>query len=261
MSRTLRAALLAGAAFLGLTGGAGAATLIGLTAEGSLVRIDTETRRASAPVRVTGANGALLGIDVRPRDNMLYGVTAAGQIVRIDPMSGRATQVSMLNQRFESGGRAVVDFNPVADRLRLMGMSGMNFRVNVDTGEVATDGQLKYGADTPLSGTQPRITAGAYTNSMMGATQTALLTIDSALGQLNLQAPPNDGVQGMRGQIAGGVPAGAAFDILSDGTTNTGYLLAGGVLHTLNLENGTPTALGPVSGNTVGDIIDIAAMR
>lgn len=259
MTPSIRRLALAGAALFGLTGIAEAATLIGLTADGSLVRIDTETRHASAPVRVRGANGALLGIDVRPKDNSLYGVTESGQIVTIDPMTGAATGVSQLSERFDAGGRAVVDFNPVADRLRLMGMSGVNFRVNVDNGQVARDGQLKYQAGTSLAETTPRITAGAYTNSMAGAQQTALLTIDGVLGQLNLQAPPNDGVQQVRGTIGNGVSSTAAFDILSEGATNTGYLLAGGVLHRLDLEKGSPTPMGPVAGSA--EVIDIAAMR
>ncbi|MCR0984354.1 DUF4394 domain-containing protein [Roseomonas populi] len=259
MTRTIRRLALASAAFLGLGGVAQAATLIGLTTDGQLLRIDTETRRAAAPVRVRGAEGTLLGIDVRPADGKLYGVTDAGAIVTIDPATGMATKVSQLGERFESGGRAVVDFNPVADRLRLMGSSGTNFRVNVENGQVARDGGLKYQAGTPLAETMPRITAGAYTNSMAGAQQTMLLTVDGVLGQLNLQAPPNDGVQQMRGRIGPGVGASAAFDILSEGATNTGYLLAGGVLHTLNLENGTPTPLGPVAGSA--EVIDIAAMR
>ncbi|MBI0536402.1 DUF4394 domain-containing protein [Roseomonas sp. KE2513] len=260
MTHSLRRLALAGAAFLGLaTAEAGAATLIGLTAEGSLVRIDAEARRASSPVRVRGADGALLGIDVRPADGKLYGVTDRGAIVTIDPTTGAATKVSQLSEAFESGGRAVVDFNPVADRLRLMGANGTNFRVNVETGAVVRDGQLKYGPGTPLAETVPRVTAGAYTNSMAGATATMLLTIDSVLGQLNLQAPPNDGVQQVRGRIGNGVPGTAALDILAEGSTNTAYLLASGVLHTVNLENGSSTALGPVRG--ADEVIDIAAMR
>ncbi|WP_376087855.1 DUF4394 domain-containing protein [Roseomonas sp. CCTCC AB2023176] len=260
MANVLAAGLLAGVSLVALSATASAATLVGLTADGMLVRMDTESRRASAPVRVTGANGSLLGIDVRPKDGMLYGVTTAGQIVRIDAANGRATQVSMLNQRFESGGRAVVDFNPVADRLRLMGMSGQNFRVNVDTGEVATDGTLKYALDSSLSGTMPRITAGAYTNSMQGATATQLLTIDTILGQLNLQAPPNDGVQQMRGRIGNGLPASVAFDIAASGGASTGYLLAGNTLHTVNLETGAPTVLGPLANAPRTEIIDIAVL-
>ncbi len=251
--------ILALAAGLALTGGAEAATLLGLTADNSLVRIDTETRRAAAPIRVTGTDGRLLGIDQRPQDGRIYGVTERGQIVTIDPATGAATQVSRLNTPFESGGRAVVDFNPVANRLRLMGMSGQNLRVNVDTGEAVRDGALKYQAGTPLAETTPRIVAGAYTNSMAGATATALYTIDTLVGALNLQAPPNDGVQQPKGMLGTGVPAGVAFDILAEG--NRGFVLAGGTLHMVNLETGALAAAGAVQGLPPSEVIDITAMR
>jgi hypothetical protein len=256
-------ALLLGGALAATASAADAATLIGLTADNQLVRIDTETRRASAPVRVSGAAGKLLGIDVRPADGKLYGLTDSGQIVTIDSTTGMAARVSQLGERFESGGRAVVDFNPVADRLRVMGMNGANLRVNVQTGEAAKDGQLKYAAGTPWAETGPRVVAGAYTNSAAGAQQTALLTIDSLTRTLNLQAPPNDGAQQPRGEVAASLPAGVAFDILADGQgNNRGFLLAGGKLHDVDLQTGRATALGAVSGLPGGaEVIDIAAMR
>jgi hypothetical protein len=261
MTSTLRFTL-AAAAMIAAAQASQAATLIGLTADNALVSIDSETRRAGAPVRVTGADGRLLGIDQRPQDGKIYGVTERGQIVTVDPATGRATQVSRLNMPFESGGRAVVDFNPAANRLRLMGMGGVNFRVNVDTGEVVRDGELKYQAGSPYAETRPRIVAGAYTNSVAGATSTALYTIDSLVGVLNLQAPPNDGVQQPKGSLGVSVPPGVAFDILSgpDGA-NTTYVLAGGALHSVNLESGAVTTAGAVTGLPGSEIIDIAAVR
>lgn len=255
----LRTVLAAGAALLALGASAQATTLLGLTADGHLVRIDSETRRAAAPVRVTGAEGRLLGIDQRPADGKLYGVTDAGQIVTIDPATGKAMQVSRLNTGFESGGRAVVDFNPAADRLRLMGMSGVNLRVNVGTGEATRDGQLKYQAGSPWAETMPRVVAGAYTNSMQGATATQLFTIDTLSRSLNLQAPPNDGVQQPKGEVAANLPTGVAFDILADG--NQAFLMAGGTLHMVSLETGKATPAGTVAGLPRGEIIDIAAWR
>lgn len=260
MKTSFRVMLAAGAAMAALGGSAQAATLIGLTADNALVRIDSETRRAAAPVRISGADGRVVGIDQRPQDGRLYGVTERGQIVAIDPQTGRAMQVSRLNTEFQSGGRAVVDFNPVANRLRLMGMNGVNFRVNVDTGEVVRDGELRWqqgGAEG-----RPRIVAGAYSNSVNGAQATALYTIDTLLRSFNLQAPPNDGVQQPRGQLPEGLPAGVAFDILADGQGgNTAFLLAGTTLHRLNIENGATTALGAVQGMPQSEVIDIAAMR
>lgn len=262
MTSTFRMMLAAGTALVALAGSAAATPLIGLTADNALLRIDSDTRRASAPMRITGADGRIIGIDQRPQDGRLYGVTDRGQIVTIDPSNGRATQVSRLNMEFTSGGRAVMDFNPVANRLRLMGMNGVNFRVNVDTGEVARDGELKYQAGSPWAEARPRIVAGAYSNSVTGAQQTALYTLDTLVRSFNLQAPPNDGVQQSRGMLPDGLPAGVAFDILSDGQGgNTGFLLAGNTLHRLDIANGATTALGPVTGLPQSEVIDIAAMR
>lgn len=264
MPTTLRFTLAAAAMIAAAQAPAAAqsATLVALTADDMLVRIDGETRRAMPGIRVTGADGRLLGIDQRPQDGRLYGVTERGQIVTLDPATGRATQVSRLNMPFESGGRAVVDFNPMANRLRLMGMSGANLRVNVDTGEAVRDGELKYAAGSPFAETRPRIVAGAYTNSVAGTPSTALYTIDTLLGVLNLQAPPNDGAQQVKGMLGTSVPAGVAFDILAgDGGANTTFVLAAGTLHAVNLETGALTTTGAVSGLPSAEILDIAAMR
>lgn len=263
MQPRLTALLLGGALAASAPAVAGAATLIGLTSDNQLLRIDTETRRASAPVRISGAAGKLVGIDVRPADGKLYGLTESGQIVAVDSSTGMAVRVSQLNERFEGGGRAVVDFNPVADRLRVMGMNGANLRVNVQTGEAAKDGRLKYAAGTPWAETAPRVVAGAYTNSAPGAQQTALLTIDTLTRTLNLQAPPNDGAQQPRGEVTRSLPAGVAFDILADGQgNNRGFLLAEGMLHDVDLQSGRATPIGAVSGLPGGaEVIDVAATR
>lgn len=260
MSMTIRLAL-AATAMIGAGPAAGAQTLIGLTAENALVRIDVETRRAAAPITITGADGRVLGIDQRPQDGRLHGITERGQIVTLDPATGRAMQVSRLTTAFEHGGRVVFDFNPVADRLRLMGVSGMNLRVNVDTGEATVDGTLRYATGTPLAETTPRITAGAYINSASGQTITSLYTLDPLVGSYNLQAPPNDGVQQPRGMLGASLPPGVAFDILFDGQSNRGFLLALGTLHTVNVETGALAVAGPVAGLPAAEILDIAAMR
>jgi hypothetical protein len=259
---TLRTLALAGAALACLAAApAGATTLIGLTADSRLVMIDAEARRAAAPVAIPGIEGRIVGIDIRPADGGLYALTDRGALYTIEPRSGRATMRSKLSVPFESGGRAVVDFNPVADRLRVMGVSGQNLRVNVETGQAAVDGTLKYHPEDRNAGTMPRITAGAYTNSVVGTTTTALLTIDTLLGQLNLQAPPNDGAQRTRGAAGIELPPGTAFDILADGAGgNRGFLVALGGLHVIDLETGKVTTMGAIA-NLPGEIIDIAAVR
>ena len=63
--------------------------------------------------------------------------------------------------------------------------------------------------------------------------------MDSLTRTLNLQAPPNDGVQQPRGEVARSLPVAPAFDILTDGQgSNRGFLLAEGTLHDVDLQSG-----------------------
>ena len=101
MAFTSKFACLGGASLLALSIGiasAEAATLIGLTADNTLVKVDTATMAASAPMAISGAD-KIVGIDQRPADGKLYGLTAAGQLVVIDHMSGAATAGSMLSEK------------------------------------------------------------------------------------------------------------------------------------------------------------------
>ena len=131
MTHTLRTALLAGAATLSIgaavalpMGSAQATTIVALTDNNMLIRMDSETRRAMPARRITGADGMVVGIDQRPQDGRLYGITATGQIITIDPATARATQVSRLNTAFQPVGHVVFDFNPVANRVRIMNGDG-----------------------------------------------------------------------------------------------------------------------------------------
>lgn len=257
MTHPMRLALLGTVALLAAAR-AEAATLVALTGDNKLISIDSETRRASPAVTISGASGTVVGIDQRPQDGRLYGITTTGQIVTLDPANGRATRVSQLNVPFQAAGHAIFDFNPVANRVRLMGMDGQNLRVNVETGEAVADGAVK---NAPGTAGTPRVVAGAYTNSMTGATATMLLTIDSSTNSLNVQNPPNDGVQAPRARLSTQVPANVAFDILSDGTNNMGFVMAGSTLHALDLTSAVLTPRGNVTLPRGASVIDIAAMR
>ncbi|WP_019012716.1 DUF4394 domain-containing protein [Elioraea tepidiphila] len=258
----MRHLLLAAVAAAALAPASGhAATLIGLTADNRLVSIDTDTRRASAPVAIRGVEGRVLGIDQRPANGTLVALTDTAMLYTIDPRTGAATPLSRLTERADLGGRAVVDVNPTVDRLRVIGVNGMNLRINMDTGATLVDGAIKYADGDRNAGTMPRVTAGAYTNSVKGATQTALYTIDTLLGSFNLQAPPNDGMQQSKASLGMSLPPATAFDILADGDGgNRGFVLANGTLHRLDVQTGALSVVGPVA-NLPGEIIDIAAMR
>jgi Domain of unknown function (DUF4394) len=252
--------LLASAAILGGTMAttASAASLIALMDGRSIAQIDPTTWQVGKVVAVEGA-GDLLGIDVRPADGMLYGVTADGGIVTIDPMTGMATEKSRLSERLKDGVTATVDFNPAADRLRIMGSDGTSHRVNVDDGKVTVDGSHKWKEGDGSASMQPMVIAGAYTNSMNGMKpeSTALYNIDAGAGALVLQAPPNDGVLGAVGPLGMPVSAPAAFNIVAENGDNTGWLMTGGTLYEVDLQTGKASAVGKPVGVS-GTVTDIA---
>ena len=134
MFNTFKTILLAGAVTTSfVASSAQAASIIGLVDGKSIVTIDPKSRKVTQTANIKGA-ATLLGIDVRPADGMIYGVTTDGMIVTVDAKTGQATMKSKLSDVLKAGVVATVDFNPVADRIRLMGSDGTSLRVNVDDG-------------------------------------------------------------------------------------------------------------------------------
>lgn len=235
-----------------------AASIAALTDDATLVMIDTGSQKTTKTLKVTGVPGKLAGIDVRPADGMLYGVATDGTVVVIDTTSGKATVKTKLEVT-PGTGTWVVDFNPAADRLRVIGSDGSNLRANVDDGKVVTDGKLKFAEADMHKGETPNIIGGAYTNSFKGTKETVLYDIDGTIGGLIKQSPPNDGVLGAVGKL-GVKPTNVAFDIESDGKGgNTAWLLSDGVLHQVDLATGKATMTGKVTGLS-GMVRDIAVM-
>jgi hypothetical protein len=253
---TFAAALLAATA---LAGAAQAQNVAALVGDDMLAMVDVAAKKVTKTMKVSGASGKLVGIDVRPADGMLYGVSSDGVIWTIDPASGKATQKSKLGMALPSAAPITVDFNPVADRLRVIGADGANLRINVDDGAVTKDGNLKF-ADTDMhKGETPKVVAGAYSNAFKGAKETALYDVDATIGGLLKQAPPNDGVLNAIGEL--GVKADSyAFDIASDGNGgNEGWLMGGGTLYKVDLASGKAAEHGKIAGVT-GPVKDIAIL-
>jgi hypothetical protein len=237
-----------------------AATLVGLTADNKLVKIDTATLTASTPMAISGAD-RVLGIDVRPADGKLYGLTATGQLVIIDHMSGKATAGSTLSEKAALGSRPIVDFNPAADRLRVIGADGTSLRVNVENGATTVDKPLNYDPADANAAKKPMVAAGAYTNSAKGAKSTELFHVDGGTGALVIQNPPNDGVLKTRGTVGVSGLADAVMDIDNEAEgKNTAYLIAGGTLYTVDLATGKATQVGALKGMN-GKLVDIAVWK
>jgi hypothetical protein len=256
-TKTLALAGTLAASALFSTGAQAAGWIVGLVDGKSIVTVDPSTRKVASKANVRGA-GPILGIDVRPADGMIYGVTADGQIVTIDAKSGQATMKSTLSETLKAGVVVTFDFNPVADRLRLMGSDGTSLRVNVDDGKVTVDGSHKYKDGDANAGKTPKVVAGAYTNSWKGTKATMLYNIDAATGSLVTQAPPNDGVLNTVGPLGMAVNGPVAFNIVAMGEDrNDGWLAAGGALYKVDLKTGKATMAGKIEGLS-GTLTDIA---
>ncbi len=172
-----------------------------------------------------------------------------------------ATLVSTLSQPFEGGVVSGFDFNPVADRLRLVGDNDQNFRINVDTGEVLVDGNLAFAEDDVNAGVNPNITASAYTNSFAGTISTALYNIDTLLDTLVLQNPPNDGTLVTVGDLGIDFDVVGGFDIVSspDGS-NTALAVSDATLYSINLETGAATSLVTIEGLSEANLLGFVAL-
>jgi hypothetical protein len=253
----LRALLTASVLSITLGTGAYGAQVAALVGNDTIAVVDTTAKKATKTMKVTGINGALVGIDVRPADGMLYGLTADGTLYTIAP-DGKATMKSKLETMLPAGVMATVDFNPAADRLRVIGSDGTSLRVNVDDGKVTKDGSLKFAESDANKGKTPKVIAGAYTNSVKGTKETALYDIDAATGSLVKQAPPNDGILNTVGTLGVKVSS-VAFDIWSDGSKNEAWAMADGQMWSIDLATGKATSAGKISGVN-GDVKDIAIL-
>lgn len=252
-------AVLTAVVSVSVAGVSSGATLAALQDGKTIVWIDADHRKVVGSVPLA-AGASLVGFDVRPADGKLYGVTPDGAIVTVDPRTGSWEKVSQLSEMLPAGMAIAIDFNPVADRLRIIAANGMSLRVNVQDGKATVDGSLKYVDGDPRSGRFPTVTAAAYTNSVAGTKETALYDLDASANSLVRQAPPNDGILTTVGSLGIMLDGPVAFDIWSDGKQmNIGWLLADGRLHTVDLMTGSANASGTIAG-LKGRIIDLAIL-
>jgi hypothetical protein len=126
--------------------------VFGLTSDGRLVQFRADkperTKNIGYIAGLSGADSALVGIDFRVQDGKLYGVGNFGGVYTIDTATAQATFVNALTVPL-SGTNFGVDFNPAADRLRIVSDTGQNLAHNVNAGGVtASNGMLTYTAPT-----------------------------------------------------------------------------------------------------------------
>ncbi len=197
---------------------------VGLTDGGtSLVTFRTDQPfRVKKVGSVSGLDGdaKLVGIDYRVQNGKLYGVGNAGGIYLLSTSDAKAGKVGQLSVAL-SGSTFGVDFNPAANALRVVSDNGQNLRQPFPaTGDSPTAPTV---ADTGLTlppvppnpaVTATGVSAAAYTNNDLDATTgTTLFDINTALDQVAIQSPANNGTLAPTGGLRIDADLDAGFDI------------------------------------------------
>ena len=213
--------------------------------------------------RITGLTGdkIVVGIDIRVQDGKLYAVGDAGGIYTIGIPTAVATKVSQLQVPLY-GTKFGVDFNPAADRLRVISDNGQNLRHNLADHSTVEDVTL---TTPPLNGPTKAVTAAAYTNNdLNGTTNTTLFGIATASDQVVIQSPANNGFLVATGDLGFDATLDAGFDIYSD--LSNGKTVSATAFASLTPYNGDPSfySIDLLTGasNLVGvfplDVTDVA---
>jgi MYXO-CTERM domain-containing protein len=249
----------------------------------SLVRFDSATPNVITTIgNFSGvvAGQAIRSIDFRPATGQLYaisngttGATASNaQLYTVNLATAALTPVGAgLTLTGNTASRIEMDFNPVADRVRIIvaGTTNLSYRADPNTGAlVAVDTPLDYAAGDPLAGSGPVVLAAAYSNNVAGAGSTTLYGWDyntdalATIGGLGGTPSPNTGQM-----FTVAVPAGLLTSLSAIGMDISG---ASGILYvthddpdtgtfmslfTRDLVTGAETKLGDYgSGVFIGDI-------
>ncbi len=231
---------------------------IGLTADQRLIAFRVDKPGAAVPLgRVAGLKGdtKLVGIDYRVQNNKLYGVGDKGGIYILREVGAKAGKVSQLTVALR-GTSYGVDFNPAANRLRVISDTGQNLRHNLDdpqgapaAGTTAADGTLTNPPVPPATtGTTAQgVTGAAYTNNDLDTTTaTTLFDLDTGQDQISIQSPANAGNLAPTGKLGVNAPLNSGFDIYSSRRSgaNAGYAVTGSQMLSVNLLTGKASATG-----------------
>lgn len=238
-----------------------------LTADSRLASFDPATPTtlsASVPISGLISGESVLGIDFRPANGKLYALTSTARLLTVDADSGTSTAVATLSadaadaslpySGLGNATRFTVDFNPVADRLRVINDNGLNLRINVDTGATTTDGVINR------AGVSPLVAGGAYGNSFAGTRSTVLYDLDAASSVLAQQVPPNDGTLVNVGALAVPFSGAASMDIAGGANGLVLAALRTGAtgpytLYTVSLTTGAATLFRNTTGDATRSLI------
>lgn len=246
-----------------------------LTTSQKLVHIDAaDPRNVLGSKAISGLmpGDALIGIDYRVAKGVMFGLGRSGTLYTLDPDKGIAKAVNPSASKIAlNPGPMGFDFNPAADRIRVVQSTGDNHRLHPDTAAIVdfnakedgvqTDPRLAFASTDVNAGQIPNLVAAGYTYNSKNDKLTTNFAIDGRLGALLLQGTregvqpavsPNLGVLTTVGAMGLGPLTDATLDI-SD-VSNVALAIVTSATTTLprlvkiDLDFGTATLLGTVGG-------------
>ena len=238
-----------------------AETVYAVTDRAELIRFNAgqpQRVQQRLPLQGLAAGDRLVGIDYRVARGVLFALSASGRLYTLDTATARLQPVGTAPPVALDGGRFGVDFNPVADRVRVVSDRGQNLRLHPDTGALAaTDPPLAPAAGTAAAAL--RIAGAAYTYNKTNEKLTTNFALDLGAGALVMQGSaegvqpvvsPNTGQITVVGALGTGPLDDAAFDIADTNNAALAALRSQGRtrLFSVDLASGRATPIG-----TVGD--------
>ncbi|MDP2000322.1 MAG: DUF4394 domain-containing protein [Rhodoferax sp.] len=239
-------------------------TLVVLTQKMELLTIKSaQPGKVRERTAVTGlpAGETLVGVDFRISKSVLFALSSAGRLYTLDLTSGALKPVGTGAGTALQGTAFGVDFNPVADRVRVVSNTGQNLRLHPDTGALAaTDPAVSYEPTDRQANQKPELLGAAYTYNKKDPKLTTNYAIDRKSGTLVTQGSaegvqpvvsPNTGLLRTVGSLGTGPLLDAAFDIadVSD-VAFTAVRTAtqpATQLYTVNLTTGKATRVGTLA--------------
>ena len=215
-------------------------------------------------------NERILGIDYRVAYGVMFALGSSGRVFTVDVDSGALKPVGDAPFALAlEGERFGFDFNPAADRIRIVSDRGQNLRAHPETGALVDfkpdteglqpDGALAFRSDDANAGRTPRVIAAAYTYNNDNEKLTTNFAIDGELGALVRQGSvegaepvvsPNTGQLTTVGALGVAAITDAHFDIAD--VTNTALAALSTrdaptpTLYRIDLATGRASAIGPI---------------
>lgn len=238
--------------------------VVAVTAAHELIRFNAGAPSHIAwrrPITGMVAGDALVGIDFRIARGVLYAVGRSGQLYTLDPATAALSRVGAPTAGMVlEGSRFGVDFNPVADRVRLVSDTGANWRLHPDTGGAVDgdaaspglqpDAALAWAARDASAGSAPALLAAAYTYNKQNDKLTTnyaierkgLLVMQGSQEGMQPVVSPNSGLVATVGALGTGPLDDASFDIADVSGAAYAALRSGSVTQWVRIDLATGRA-------------------